>query len=94
MVFDSLSAAWEMGGHGSFVWSAYGLTLVVLLYLIVAPARRYQRHIRDIQADIRRASQPVADKPTSAESRVVLSSGSTDAPNLDTPARKGGSHAS
>lgn len=90
MVFDSFSAAWEMGGHGSFVWSAYGLTLVVLLYLIVAPARRYQRHIREIQADIRRTSQPGANKPAGAEPHVVLSSGTTDAPNLDAPAQKGG----
>lgn len=94
MVFDTLSAAWEMGGHGPFVWSAYGITLVVLLYLIVAPVRRYQRHVRQIQVDLRRARQPRDNEPTNAEPRTSIANGSSVAPDLEAMAHKGRSHAS
>ncbi|NHN35708.1 heme exporter protein CcmD [Pseudomaricurvus alcaniphilus] len=29
-----------MAGHGPYVWAAYGITLVSLLYLVVTPLRR------------------------------------------------------
>ncbi|MBT4521474.1 MAG: heme exporter protein CcmD, partial [Halieaceae bacterium] len=40
MFFDSFSAALHMGGHGGFVWSAYLITLLVVIILLVAPWRR------------------------------------------------------
>ena len=39
MMFESLSAFMDMGGHGAFVWSAYGIALIVFGYNVVAPIR-------------------------------------------------------
>lgn len=52
MFFDDLASAWYMDGHGVFVWSAYGLTAVVVLYLVLAPIRRYGQQITAIRADL------------------------------------------
>lgn len=60
MYFDSLAAAWDMTGHGPFVWSAYALTFSVLTYLIVAPLRRFRAGIRFVRADINRNLQGAA----------------------------------
>lgn len=38
-----------MGGYGAYVWSAYGIALLVLLYNLLAPAivsRRQKRRLR------------------------------------------------
>lgn len=42
MQFESVAAFLDMGGHGGYVWAAYGLTLAVLAWNLVAPwlARR------------------------------------------------------
>lgn len=37
MSFDSFEAFIHMGGHGLFVWSAYGITLVVLAFNFLQP---------------------------------------------------------
>ncbi len=37
MSFDSVASFIAMGGHGLYVWSAYGLGLVVLLANLCAP---------------------------------------------------------
>ena len=40
-----------MDGHGPFVWSAYGITLVIL-WLNIAEPRRYMKNL--VQAEARR----------------------------------------
>lgn len=35
--FDSIADLWAMNGHGVYVWLAYAITLVVLIYLVVSP---------------------------------------------------------
>lgn len=54
MYFDSLQALLQMEGHGPYVWSAYGITLITLIALIVAPLRRKQRQLRDLRGQFRR----------------------------------------
>lgn len=44
MYFDSWTALWAMAGHGAYVWSAYGITTMVLLWLVWQPLRR-RRHL-------------------------------------------------
>lgn len=56
MYFDSLQAALEMDGHGSFVWSAYGITLLVLGLTIVLPLLRQRRLLRELRGEVRRAA--------------------------------------
>lgn len=43
--FDSLQDFLQMSGHGPYVWACYGITFVVLLYLVVQPIRRRRRFI-------------------------------------------------
>lgn len=38
--FHSLGEFLAMGGHGPYVWSAYGVAVLVLVWLVVAPLRR------------------------------------------------------
>nr|WP_232339844.1 heme exporter protein CcmD [Ketobacter sp. MCCC 1A13808] len=43
-----------MGKHGAFVWSAYGITLVVILGNLIAIRRRKKNVIETIQRKIKR----------------------------------------
>lgn len=43
----------NMGGYGFYVWSAYGLALVVLVYNIVVPLRTEQRLLRELALQAR-----------------------------------------
>ncbi|NND68112.1 MAG: heme exporter protein CcmD [Halioglobus sp.] len=54
MYFESVQAMLEMDGHGMFVWSAYAVTAVVLVAMVVAPLRRRRRLIREIGGAARR----------------------------------------
>lgn len=55
MNFDSFGAFLAMGGHGLYVWGCYGLTLLVLLYNLLAPGRRQRRFVREQAARQRRS---------------------------------------
>jgi len=57
MYFDSISAAVAMGGHGGFVWSAYGICLVVLVLILLAPRRRQKRLLRRLAGEQKRQQQ-------------------------------------
>lgn len=51
MYFDSFSEFLEMGRHGFYVWTAYGLSLALVVGQLIAMVRRRAR----VRADIRRA---------------------------------------
>jgi heme exporter protein D len=36
-----------MSGHGPFVWAAYAITLVVVLWLLISPLVRQRRFFRE-----------------------------------------------
>lgn len=38
--FENLDAFMSMGGHGPYVWGSYGLSLVIMGWLALAPLRR------------------------------------------------------
>ena len=57
MYFDSVSAALAMDGHGAFVWSAYGICLLVLVFIVVAPRRRQRNFLRQLAAEQKRQQQ-------------------------------------
>jgi heme exporter protein D len=54
MYFDSLGAILHMDGHGSYVWSAYLITLIVLALLLLGPRRRQRRFLRQLSGELRR----------------------------------------
>ncbi len=43
MQFDSFSDFLTMGGHGVYVWTVYGIALLVLSALVITPLRRDRR---------------------------------------------------
>ncbi len=58
MQFDSLAALWQMGGHGPYVWSAYGIGVVTLIVIIIVPLQRSRRIIAEVRAgEQRRAAR-------------------------------------
>lgn len=54
MYFESLQAALAMGGHGPYVWSAYGITALVILQLLIWPWRAQRRLLRELRGEQRR----------------------------------------
>ena len=54
MYFDSLTAALTMDGHGGFVWSAYGICLLVLALILLAPRRRQKKILLQLAGEQKR----------------------------------------
>ncbi|MDP5063387.1 MAG: heme exporter protein CcmD [Haliea sp.] len=67
MYFESLSAVLQMDGHGTFVWSAYFITLGVIVSMIYVPRRREKRFLRQLGGQIRRSE---GSNPPSARKEV------------------------
>ncbi|HEY7776846.1 MAG TPA: heme exporter protein CcmD [Kineobactrum sp.] len=63
MYFESFSAVLQMDGHGGFVWSAYLITLLVIVYILYAPRRRERRFLRQLEGQVRRNSGAAAPVP-------------------------------
>lgn len=50
---ERLEAFFAMGGYGAFVWPAYGLTALVMIWLLVSTLRRLrasERALAQLQA--------------------------------------------
>ena len=45
----------HMGGYAFYVWSAYGITLLVLLLNIIMPLRQRRKLLTDIKRKAKRA---------------------------------------
>lgn len=37
MYFQTMSEFWAMGGHGLYVWLAYGISIIILAYNATIP---------------------------------------------------------
>lgn len=48
------SEFFHMGGYATFVWSSYGLTLLVIVFNIVSPLLQRKRVVARIKRMIRR----------------------------------------
>jgi heme exporter protein D len=55
--FDSLANFMAMNGHGPFVWASYGITFVVLVYLLVSPVLQRRAFFRQQAKQQRIAKQ-------------------------------------
>ena len=49
MKFDSLSDFLNMGGYGFYVWSVYGVALLIFIVLFVAPKLKSKALINQIK---------------------------------------------
>lgn len=54
MQFSSLNEVLHMGGHGGYVWAAYGITLVVLAANILGPIIKRKALLKELQQGITR----------------------------------------
>jgi heme exporter protein D len=54
IAFTSFAAFLAMGGHGAYVWSAYGLCLSVLALNVVLPVMVHRRYVGDLARRRRR----------------------------------------
>ncbi len=55
--FANLSEFWQMAGHGPYVWACYGLTALVMVYLVVSPIRRRKKFLQQIARQLRIAER-------------------------------------
>ena len=44
-----MAAFFAMGGYAKWVWSAFGFTLLVLVFNVVSAGIRYQRIVRELR---------------------------------------------
>ena len=47
--FENFEAFISMGGHGPYVWAAYGLSLAIMAWLALAPLRRQRALLADMR---------------------------------------------
>ncbi|MEZ5573351.1 MAG: heme exporter protein CcmD [Halioglobus sp.] len=54
MYFDSLHAVLTMEGHGAYVWTAYLVSVTVIVLVLIAPLRRRRRTLAQLAGELRR----------------------------------------
>ena len=71
--FESLSDFIQMSGHGPYVWSAYLISLVVLVWLVVNPLLRRKRFLREMIRQQQRelARQQSAEQASDSAASMV-----------------------
>ncbi len=47
--FENFDAFISMGGHGPYVWAAYGLSLAIMAWLVISPLRRQRALLADMR---------------------------------------------
>lgn len=57
MSFNSFAEFLAMGNHGVYVWSAYGISLAILLLNVVLPLVTRQRYFKNEARRLRREAQ-------------------------------------
>ncbi|PMH32898.1 heme exporter protein CcmD [Vibrio lentus] len=62
MYFESLSDFFAMGGYASYVWSAFGITFLAMIVLLIVSVRRGKQLLTEVQAKIDRQARIDAAK--------------------------------
>ncbi|MEZ8879270.1 MULTISPECIES: heme exporter protein CcmD [Vibrio] len=62
MYFESLSDFFAMGGYASYVWSAFGITFLAMIILLVVSVRRSKQLLTEVQAKVDRQARIDAAK--------------------------------
>ena len=62
MQFDSIAEFIAMGGHGFYVWLAYGLTAAIILFNVMAPVIARRKLIKEQSQRLRRERARSAKK--------------------------------
>lgn len=66
--FESLQDFLQMSGHGPYVWSAYVISIAVMLWLVISPQRRRRRLLADVERQLRREAARQHDNVSATES--------------------------
>ena len=53
----NLNEFFHMGGYGFYVWTSYGIALIVLLANMIAPLRQRRKILNDIARTARRRAR-------------------------------------
>jgi len=53
----SLNEFFHMGGYGFYVWTSYGIALVILLANMIAPLRQRRKILNDIARTAKRRAR-------------------------------------
>lgn len=62
MYFESLCDFFAMGGYSSYVWSAFGITFLAMIILLVVSVRRSKQLLTEVQAKVDRQARIDAAK--------------------------------
>ncbi|NOI09620.1 heme exporter protein CcmD [Vibrio alginolyticus] len=62
MHFESLRDFFAMGGYASYVWSAFGITFLSMLILLITSLRRGDALLKEVKAKIDRQARIDAAK--------------------------------
>ncbi|WP_394251783.1 heme exporter protein CcmD [Vibrio profundi] len=62
MYFESLSDFFAMGGYASYVWSAFGITFLSMIILLIVSIRRGKSLLNEVQAKVDRQARIDAAK--------------------------------
>jgi len=62
MYFESLSDFFAMGGYASYVWSAFGITFLSMIILLIVSIRRGKSLLNEVQAKVDRQTRIDAAK--------------------------------
>ena len=52
MYFDSIQQLVNMDGHGVYVWTAFSISIVVMLALVLRPLRQSKKEFNNIKLNI------------------------------------------
>ncbi|SFC16931.1 heme exporter protein D [Marinospirillum celere] len=61
MYFDSLSDFFNMGGHALYVWSAFAISLLLMLLNIILPWWNFKATRLQLQRQLRREAKQQAN---------------------------------
>lgn len=59
MYFDSFESLLYMEGHGVFVWPAYLITIVMLLFMVISPLRRKKKILERLAGELKRQQNAI-----------------------------------
>ena len=67
MYFDSVSECIDMGGHGTYVWMAYGVFVGVIIWNLVTMTLARRRMLKETRRFWRRQAMNAANQTDRAE---------------------------
>jgi len=64
--FDSFADFMVMGGHGAYVWASYGITCIVMAYMLARPLLRTRQTLKMVRLQQARAAHQAAQASRSS----------------------------